>query len=127
MTVEDIDISKALEQAKTALAEQKDLSPAFRSSMELLFLVVSLLVKRLGRNSRNSSIPPSQDPNRAKKKKAAGEVVRRKPGGQEKHIGCTLEKRETPDEIEEILIDRRTIPAEACIGRWDTKAGKSST
>lgn len=111
MTVEDIDISKALEQAKTALAEQKDLSPAFRSSMELLFLVVSLLVKRLGRNSRNSSIPPSQDPNRAKKKKAAGEVQRRKPGGQEKHVGCTLEKRETPDAIEEILIDRRTIPA----------------
>lgn len=111
MTVEDIDVTKAVERVKAMLEEQKDLPPAFRTSIELLILVISLLVNRLGRNSRTSSIPPSQDPNRAKKKKAAGEVQRGKPGGQEKHAGCTLEKRETPDAIEEILIDRRTIPA----------------
>ena len=112
MTVANIDVSAALEKVKSLLKEEKNLSPAFKASVELLMLVVSLLTNRLGRNSRNSSIPPSQDPNRAKQKKAAGEVQKRKPGGQKNHEGSTLTKTGTPDEIEEIVIDRRTIPAD---------------
>lgn len=122
MTVEKIDVDAAVERVKGMLAEQKDLAPAFRASIELLILVVTLLVNRLGRNSRNSSIPPSQDPNRARKKKAPGEKEKRKPGGQEKHEGVTLEKTATPDAIEEIVIDRRTIPA----GRSYRQAGYES-
>lgn len=122
MTIENIDVSAAVEKIKSLLKEEKNLSPAFKASVELLILVVSLLTNRLGRNSRNSSIPPSQDPNRARKKKAAGEVQKRRPGGQEKHKGSTLTKTENPDAIEEIVIDRRTIPTD----RTYVKAGFES-
>jgi transposase len=122
MLLENIDVKKTLEKAKLILEEEQSLSPAFKSVFEVLILLVTILVNRLGLNSKNSSIPPSQDPNRARKKKAAGEVQKRKPGGQQKHAGCTLEKTETPDQIEEIVIDMRTIPA----GRTYTAAGYES-
>lgn len=122
MVIEKLDISETLEKAKRLLREEKEISPAIAAIMEVLILLVTLLAGRLGRNSRNSSIPPSQDPNRARKKKAPGEVQKRKPGGQEKHEGVTLEKTETPDAIEEIVIDRRTIPA----GRRYQQAGYES-
>lgn len=107
MTVEQIDVSAAVEKIKRLLEEEKNLSPAFKASVELLILVVSLLTNRLGRNSQNSSLPPSQDPHRKKKTKSKGE---RKPGGQNGHPGTTLQKIENPHRIEEIKIDRRTIP-----------------
>jgi len=108
MTVENIDVSAALEKVKSLLKKEAKLSPAFKASVELLMLVVSLLVNRLGRNSQNSSLPPSQDPHRKKKTKSKGD--KRKPGGQKGHKGATLQKIESPHEIEEIKIDRRTIP-----------------
>lgn len=108
MTVENIDVSETLEKVKSLLKEEKNLSPAFKGAIELLMLVVSLLTNRLGRNSKNSSKPPSQDPNRERKTKARGE--KRKPGGQEGHPGTTLQKIKNPHQIEEIKIDRSTIP-----------------
>lgn len=122
MVVENIDVNKTLEKARLILEDEKTLSPAFKAVFEVLILLVTILANRLGLNSKNSSIPPSQDPNRARKKKAAGEVQKRKPGGQENHAGCTLEKTETPDKIEEIVIDMRTIP----VGRTYTAAGYES-
>lgn len=110
MSINDIDVGEALKKAREILKEEKNLSPAFKAVVEVLILLVTLMSSRLGRHSRNSSIPPSQDPNRARKKKAPGDVLKRKPGGQEKHEGSTLVKTETPDAIEEIIIDRRTIP-----------------
>lgn len=107
MTVENIDVTATLEKVKNLLKEEKNLSPAFKASVELLMLVVSLLTRRLGRNSKNSSRPPSQDPNRERKQRAKGE---KKPGGQKGHAGTTLEKIAKPHWIEEILIDRGTIP-----------------
>src|SRR5262249_14870904 len=70
-------------------------------------LVVTLLANRLGRNSKNSSKPPSQDPNRERKKRTQGE---RKPGGQEGHVGTTLGKISNPHQTIEIAIDRRDLP-----------------
>ena len=122
MTGEDSDVTKTLERVKAMWGEQTELPPAFRASIELLILGVTLMANRLGRNSRNSSIPPSQDPNRARKQKATGKVQKRKPGGQAEHEGSPLEKRKTPDASEEILIDRRTIPA----GRKSRNAGYES-
>lgn len=90
MTIENIDVSKALEKVRGLLREETNVSPTFRASIELLMLVVSILVGRVGRNSRNSSIPPSQDPHREKKTKSKGD--RRKPGGQKGHPGTTLQK-----------------------------------
>lgn len=107
MTVENIDVTAALEKVKILLREEKNLSPAFKASVELLMLVVSLLTNRLSRNSKNSSKPPSQDPDRERRQRAKGE---KKPGGQEGHAGTTLEKIAKPHRIEEIEIDRRTIP-----------------
>lgn len=112
MSINKIDVNEALEKARRLLKEEKNISPALAAAMEILILLVTLMSSRLGRNSRNSSIPPSQDPNRARKKKAPGDIVKRKPGGQEKHEGSTLVKTDTPDAIEEIIIDRRTIPAD---------------
>ena len=111
MVIENLDVNKTLEKARLLLKGNKQISPAIASIMEVLILLVSIMSNRLGRNSRNSSKPPSQDPNRARKKKAAGVILKRKPGGQEYHAGCTLEKTMTPDQIEEIVVDLRTIPS----------------
>ena len=107
MTLDSIDIDKTVAEVKRFLKEEKGLSPAFVASMELLLVLVSLLINRLGLNSRNSSKPPSSDPNRPKVKKSAGE---KKPGGQKGHDGTTLQQFLDPDCIEEIKLDRSTLP-----------------
>jgi transposase len=109
MTVENIDVSATLEKAKSLLKTEKNLSPAVAAILEILILVITLLVNRLGRNSKNSSLPPSQDPHRERRSKSVGE--KRKPGGQKGHQGTTLQKIENPHRVEEIAIDRKTIPA----------------
>jgi len=71
-------------------------------------LLVSVLLNRLNLNSSNSSKPPSADPNRTKK--PGRNKGARRPGGQKGHPGRHLAKVDTPDEVREILIDRRTLP-----------------
>ena len=107
MKLENIDIDLAIQNVKRILEKEKGLSPALRSGLELLLLLVKLLVDRLGLNSKNSSKPPSFDPNRKKGRKSAG---KRKPGGQKGHNGKTLEKVSNPDFIDKIKIDRSTLP-----------------
>jgi transposase len=58
---------------------------------------VEELRRRLGRNSRNSSLPPSKDPLDAPKRRA-GKRSARKPGGQPGHEGHRRELVEHPDE-----------------------------
>lgn len=112
MVVENIDVSKTLEKAKTLLEEEKNISPALKATMEVMMLLITILTNRLGLNSSNSSIPPSKDTNRKKNvKRTKGNKLRRKPGGQKGHVGATLEKIDNPHEIEEIAIDRRTLPS----------------
>ncbi len=109
MTIQNIDIDATLEKVKALLIEEKELSPAMRSMVELLVLLITLLVGRLDLNSRNSSKPPSSDPNRKKVSKAKGD---RKAGGQKGRVGVTLEKVDDPDKIEDIKLDRRKLPPE---------------
>jgi len=109
LTIQNIDIDATLDKVKELLIKEKELSPAMRSMVELLVLLITLLVGRLNLNSRNSSKPPSSDPNRKKASKAKG---KRKAGGQKGRIGVTLEKVDGPDEIEEIRFDRRKLPPE---------------
>ncbi|OOP56328.1 MAG: hypothetical protein AYP45_09730 [Candidatus Brocadia carolinensis] len=92
--MENIDIDATLRKVEKLLSEEKGLSPAMRSMVELLVLVITLLVGRQNRNRRNSSKSPSSDPNRKKESKAKGE---RKAGGQKGREGVTLEKVENPD------------------------------
>ena len=70
MKINGIDVDAALRKVETFLSEEKGLSPAVRSMVEVLVLLITLLVSRLNLNSSNSSKPPSSDPNRKKVRKA---------------------------------------------------------
>lgn len=107
MTLNNVDIDATLNRVKVLLKEEKDLSPAVRSMIELLALVVTLLASRLNLNSRNSSKPPSSDPNREKVANGKG---KRKAGGQKGHVGVTLRKVANPDRTKIIKLDRRRLP-----------------
>ena len=75
--------------------------------MNMLLLVIRLLLNKAGLNSRNSSTPPSKDPNRLKAKKGKST---KKSGGQEGHEGTTLTKVANPDVIKELPVDQCKLP-----------------
>ncbi len=107
MKLDGIDIDGTLKELESTLASEKDCSPALKSMIGILILIVKLLTNRMGLNSSNSSKPPSSGPNRLKtNKKKSG----KKPGGQKGHSGTTLKQINGPDEVEIIQIDRRSIP-----------------
>ncbi len=108
MKIENIDVNKSLEQARELLAKEQNVSAAFKAVMEVLFVVITLLINRLGLNSKNSSKPPSTDPNRDKKNKE--NPLARKPGGQKGHLGKTLRPVDNPDEVNVIPVDKNTLP-----------------
>jgi hypothetical protein len=67
---------------------------------------VAYLEEKLSRyehpkNSSNSSVPPSQDPNQAKKTTSLRETGGKHPGGQTGHKGIALEFTEQPNKIVE--------------------------
>lgn len=110
MSMDGIDVEKSIAEVKQ-LMEKEKMSPAMKSAISVILLLVGILISRLGLNSANSSNPPSSDPNRKKeKKKKTGTGTGKKRGGQKGHVGKTLEKVSDPDEIEEILIDRSSLP-----------------
>ena len=111
MTIGKINIDSALKNVETLLREDKTASPQMRAMMELLVVVIGLLLAKLGLNSSNSSIPPSKDPKRPRGSKSKAKGEKRKPGGQPGHEGVTLKREESPDNVETIEIDRRTIPS----------------
>lgn len=103
----NIDINKTVNDVELLLEQSDDLPPALSASINMLLLVVKLLVDRTGLNSRNSSKPPSSDPNSKKNSRAKSDKPR---GGQKGHKGYNLERIDDPDEIASINIDRRTLP-----------------
>ena len=107
MKLENIDIDEILKKTKKQLAEDPGISTSLKNSIELLLVLVTLLINRLGLNSSNSSKPPSSDPNRKKNKKKPGQG---KPGGQTGHSGKNLKKIPEPDFIEKIAVDKATLP-----------------
>lgn len=107
MKLDGIDIDRTLQELEASLAHEKELSPALRSLIGVLILVVKLLTNRLGLNSQNSSKPPSSDPNRPKTSRKKSDKPR---GGQPGHPGSTLQQIDEPDEIEVIKIDRKKLP-----------------
>ena len=102
-----IDVSDTLATAEKYLESGK-LTSETKTIIALLISVIKMLLFRFGANSSNSSKPPSQDPNRAKKPKSKS---KKKPGGQKGHKGTTLEQVSNPDEVVVLEIDRRTLPA----------------
>jgi len=110
VSVGKINITQTLAKVEDLLGKDRSISPAARAMFELLVTIVHLLVAKLGLNSSNSSIPPSQDPHRQRGAKLKTKPDKRKPGGQKGHPGTTLERVDDPDQIEPIAVDRRTIP-----------------
>src|SRR5439155_20793238 len=106
VSVGQINITQTLDKVEDLLRQDQSMSSAARTMFELLVTIIHLLVAKLGLNSSNSSIPPSQDPRRKRGAKSKGNGRKRKPGGQKGHTGTTLEPVEDPDQIE----DRREIP-----------------
>lgn len=107
MKLDGIDIDGAIKNIESALKQEEDLSPALKSMINILILVVKLLTNRMGLNSKNSSKPPSTDP---KPPKNTRKKSTNKTGGQNGHVGTTLKPVDEPDEIEIIKIDRRSLP-----------------
>ena len=107
MTVDNINVEETVKRVTDLIAQEKDLSPALKASLEVLILLVSILINRLGLNSRNSSKPPVTDPHRKKRTRAGNG---RKPGGQPGHAGKTLQQVAVPDIVTPIPVDRTLLP-----------------
>lgn len=107
MTIDNIDVTETLREAREQLANDDSISPATRSLMNVLILIITLMAGRLGLNSSNSSKPPSRDPNR---KKTSRKKTGKKPGGQKGHAGNNLSKVDNPDVVEVLEVDRRRLP-----------------
>ena len=107
MTLDSINISEIVDKTKAQLKEDTSIAPSLKISLELILMVVAMLVERLGLHSKNSSIPPSKDPNRTKKPKDKSD----KPaGGQKGHKGTTLFQTNSPDKVETQYVERKHLP-----------------
>jgi len=101
------EIRSTVEQVRRLLHEETTISPTLRAALEMLLLVVTILLNRIGVNSRNSSKPPSDDPNRLK---PPHNSTGNKPGGQKGHRGSNLEPVANPDEVVILKVDPATLP-----------------
>lgn len=88
----------------------KSLRPDARGLLEACLVVIRLLLSLVNRNSANSSTPPSQDPYRAKTTRKKSPSEKKLSGGQPNREARFLKKFDIPDRIEELTIDRRTLP-----------------
>lgn len=109
MKIEDINVTETIAQTREMLKENKTLPLEFVTLVSVLLTVLEILLTRLNKNSTNSSIPPSQDPNRKKTTKPG--QTKKKPGGQLGRVGKNLKPIETPDEIIDVSVDRKTLPS----------------
>lgn len=107
MKIDNINVDNAVQEVKVLLAQEAGLSPALRSAIEIILVLVTLLLNRLTLTSRNSSKPPSSDPNRDKKRSQPGD---KKPGGQKGRSNQPLQPVDDPDDVQILSIERQTLP-----------------
>src|SRR5271154_212838 len=107
VTIDKLNITETLEQARRLLESDQQISPALKAMFEMLLMIIALLAGRLGLNSKNSSKPPSTDSNGKKKTRQKGD---KKPGGQPGRTGKNLEPVDNPDRIIPLKLDRRQLP-----------------
>lgn len=108
MKLQDINITETISQAKALLQTDKQISPALKVMFELLLTIVSIMAGRLSLTSKNSSKPPSSDPNRNKNNQGNST---NKPGGQLGRTGKNLKPVSDPDLIISIDLDPSTLPS----------------
>lgn len=106
MKIENIDIGDTVEKARKMLLAEKDISPALKLMFEMLLTIIDIFFRRVATNSKNSSKAPAADQNRKKKPKTTD----KKAGGQNGHVGKTLEFSKNPDEVIEIKLDKKSLP-----------------
>jgi transposase len=87
------DLKKDFERVRPQLTNEVKL--LFSMMFRLIEVLILSLPKKKA-TSRNSSLPPSQDPHRTKKSRKKGT---RKPGGQSGHKGSSLAMSPNPDKI----------------------------
>ena len=102
LKIEHIDVDSAIDTVKDLLKKERNLAPALKSALDVLLLLVSLLLNRTTLNSKNSSKPPSTDPNREKSSNKGSSD--RKPDGQKGHTGTTLQKVDDPDSVKQLKV-----------------------
>ena len=108
MTLNNDNIKETIDSAKSLLAKEKNISPALRSVIQLLLIFMQAMLERISLNSKNSSKPPSSDPNRIKPSQK--NTTKKKPGGQTGRMGKQLKPVSNPDNVKLIKLDRRTLP-----------------
>jgi transposase len=113
MTKKKSEIDQNLKLARKVIDSDKTLSPAIKAIFELLFSLVTELIKQRNVNSKNSSTPPSQDPFRKKSKSSGSTRTKTNSDGE------TLRKIESPDKV----IDH--FPKGHCICGTSLKRSKS--
>lgn len=97
-----IDLESELDEFKIKYKlQQTELKNQNKELVELKKENEKLRNKIYKKNSRNSSIPPSQDPNRPKPNQSLRKKSGKKPGGQKGHKGSTLEFSPNPTHIEQ--------------------------
>ena len=116
MKINGIDVEQTLESVQKSLQEDPGVPQSFRVVVEMLLLLVKALINQVTLGSRNSSIPPSQDPNRRKKSQRDADSngeddAKRRPGGQKGRIGTTLRPVAEPDDVVELRLDPDTLPS----------------
>jgi transposase len=111
MKLNNDNIKETIESAKSLLAKEKNISPALRTVFQLLLVFMQAMLERFNLNSKNSSKPPSSDPNR--KKQTKRNKTNKKPGGQPGRIGKQLKPVSDPDKVELLKVDKRTLPRDS--------------
>jgi transposase len=107
MKFDQTNITENIAKARELLNNPQHCSAEFSVVFLLILSIFELMLPRLFKNSKNSSIPPSQDQNRNKNK---DDKSSKKPGGQPGRQGKNLAPFAKPDEIIEIKINRKTLP-----------------
>ena len=103
-------ITESLFEARKVLNENKEVPADFAALVSILLTALEGFLHQQKPTSRNSSLPPSQDPNRVKQLKS--EESDKKPGGQAGRVGKTLRPVENPDEIINVLVKRSSLPTD---------------
>ncbi|WP_051906957.1 hypothetical protein [Methylomarinum vadi] len=84
------------------------MSPALRSTLNILLLVVQLLTNRLTLTVETAARLPSTDPTRPRK--ASTKDATKTRGSQAGNVGTTLRLIDDPDDIQMLKIERTSLP-----------------
>jgi len=107
MSYKNIDVDELIASVQKSIEEDKEISSGLKSLIGVLIFLVTSLLQTKKTNSKNSSLPPSQDPYRKTDNNPPSENKR---GGQKGRKGVTLEPVENPDEEIFLPLDKDLLP-----------------